>query len=291
MDQGSLLGTLLIIIGLIAVSVLLSQLFRLYVIHAPLGGCQHRTDTRSQTVFRLSRFYVAKRRANYVLSERDVIVFDFQRARPNLFLEIPRGSQWYSVRHMHFTAEMCISIHALSGRWFLGEMRAWNPPVLWGPQRPQQWMDFGHDDPSKNAATAELIGSERTLQLYHTIASVVQDAEVYFSLCTTPLWVHGVYFLLRLIPSAQNWMVQRVLWIQLRMIFYRNDFWESHGACYIFRWLYWMNPPQWVLEFEAWSEFCISRIVQGLNYWLGRTLFGMSDSYREYVLVDDSRAK
>jgi hypothetical protein len=42
-------------------------------------------------------------------------------------------------------------------------------------------MDFGHDAPDRNAATAILIGSEQTRRLYHTIASMVQDVEVYFA--------------------------------------------------------------------------------------------------------------
>ncbi|RHZ67878.1 hypothetical protein CDV55_107512 [Aspergillus turcosus] len=284
--------TTFIIVGSLIASSLLGWLFRLHIIHALLGGCQHRTNTRSQAVFQLSRFYVANRKANVILSERDVIIFDFQQAAPNLFLEIPSGSRWHSVRHAHLTKESCISIQALSGRWFLGSMRAWNPPVLWGPQGVQQWMDFGHDDPDGNAATAKLIGSEQTQRLYHTIASVVQDAEAYFALCTTPIWIRTVYWFAGLISQhVRDWIVQRVLWIQLRMIFYQNDFLESHGACYIFRRVYWVNPPRWVPEFEAWSEFAIARIVLWWNYWLGRTLFGMSADYPEYAMVKGSHTK
>jgi hypothetical protein len=279
--------TTFIIVGSLIASSLLGRLFRLHIIHALLGGCKHRTNTHSQAVFQLSRFYVANRKANHILSEQDVIIFDFQQAAPDLFLEIPSGSQWYSVRHAHLTKEACISIQVLSGRWFVNGMQAWRP-VLWGPQLVKQWMSFGYDDPEGNAATAKLIGSEQTRRLYHTIASVVQDAEVYFALCTTPIWIRAVYWFAGLISRhAQNWIVQRVLWIQLRMIFHQNDFLESHGACYIFRQYYWMNPPRWVPEFEAWSEFAIARIVLVWNYWLGRTLFGMSADYPEYAMEED----
>jgi hypothetical protein len=115
-----------IIVGFLIASSLLGRLFRLYIIHALLGWCQHRTNTRSQAVFQLSRFYVANRKANLILSEQDVIIFDFQQAAPNTFLEIPSGSAWHSVLHAHLTKESCISIQALPGRWFISTMLTWS---------------------------------------------------------------------------------------------------------------------------------------------------------------------
>lgn len=43
-------------------------------------------------------------------------------------------------------------------------MRAWKTPVLWGAQGLRQRMDFGHDDPDGNAATAVLnwVGANTT---------------------------------------------------------------------------------------------------------------------------------
>lgn len=85
--------TTFIIVGFLIASSLLGRLFRLHIVHALLGGCQHRTNTRSQAVFQLSRFYVASRKVNFFLSNQDVIIFDFQQAAPNIFLEIPSGSR------------------------------------------------------------------------------------------------------------------------------------------------------------------------------------------------------
>jgi hypothetical protein len=61
--------TTFIIVGFTIASSLLSRLFRLHIIHT-LGWCQHRTNTRSQAVFQLSRFYVANRKANFILPKR-----------------------------------------------------------------------------------------------------------------------------------------------------------------------------------------------------------------------------
>jgi hypothetical protein len=184
---------------------------------------------------------------------------------------------------------MCISFETLSGCWDIGSARFGRPGV-WGPQRPKTWIRFGKDPTGTQPATAKILGSERTRQLYHTLCSVVQDAEVYFSLCSTPLWVRVSYSMASRIPAVKEWMIQKVLWIQVRTILYKNDFWEDHGTCWIFRRFYWMNPPAWVGEFERWSQFAISRVVLGLNYWLGSMTFGMSASYEEYKLVD-SRTK
>jgi hypothetical protein len=68
-----------------------------------------------------------------------VAIFDFHRAAPNVFIEIPSGSRWYDVTQTHHTAEACISIRTLSGCWFIGSMLA-GQPVLWGPQLPDSWM-------------------------------------------------------------------------------------------------------------------------------------------------------
>jgi hypothetical protein len=250
------------------------------------GGCKRRTNTQHQMRFTLSRFYVAEKKVNYTLTDKDVVTFDFKLSEPNIFLEIPEGSRWGSLFHAHVTEEMCISFETLSGCWNFGSAR-FGQPGEWA-QRPKSWIRFGKDPAGTQPATSKMLGSERTRQLYHTLCSVVQDAEVYFSLCSTPLWVRVSYSMASRIPAVKEWMIQKVLWIQVRTILYKNDFWEDHGTCWIFRRFYWMNAPRWVGEFEEWSQFAISRVVLGLNYWLGSMTFGMSASYEEYKIVDSS---
>ncbi|OAQ59537.1 hypothetical protein VFPPC_03771 [Pochonia chlamydosporia 170] len=272
-----------------AVGFMVSPLGHLHFIHSLSGGCRRRTTTSSQAVFTLSRYYV-KRNANYVLSERDIIIFDFHRAAPNVFIEVPTGSRWYSVPQTHHTVEACISIRTRSGVWFIGSMIA-GQPVLWGPELPDHWMYFAGNHRGISPSTAEIIGSKQSCELYHTIASVEQDAEAFFSLCTTPLWVRLLYTAAGLFPLARAWLVHKILWIQLRMIFYKNDYWESHGACYFFRWFYWMWAPQWVQDFEDWSEFAISYAVQWSSYWTGRLLLGMREFYPEYAMDTELEQK
>lgn len=73
--------------------------------------------------------------------------------------------------------------------------------------------------------SARLTTSERGRQFYHVVASVVQDADVYFSLCSTSGWVRGLYLLAGWIHATwfKEWMVRGVLWVQLRTVFYEND--------------------------------------------------------------------
>jgi hypothetical protein len=273
-------------VAVIVVVTLLSKLLARHAIHSRLwGGCKRRTNTQNQMRFTLSRFYVAKPKAHYTLTNKDVVTFDFKLSKPNIFLEIPEGSKWYSVYHTHFTEEMCISLETLSGYWEIGSA-SFHRPGVWGPLPPKIWTGFGKGFPGTRPATAKILGSEGTRQLYHTLCSVVQDAEVYFSLCSTPLWVRVSYSMASRIPALKEWMVMKVLWIQVRTIFHKNDFWEDHGTCWFFRRFYWMNPPAWVTEFESWSQFAASRVVLSLNYWLGSMTFGMSASYEEYKIVD-----
>lgn len=288
--QHMLRFAMIIVLFLAAISAtILSKLLNLHTVHSRLWGCKQRTNTQHRTRFNLSRFYVAHKNVNYVLSRKDVVTFDFKLAEPDIFIEIPQESQWASPYHTHITRKMCVSLDTLSGRWYIGGS-SWPRRELWGPQLPEFWISFGKDLTSSQPATAKLLGSERTRQLYHIICSSVEDAEVYFSLCSTPLWVRVLYVLTNRTPSLREWMIHKCLWIQLRTTFHKYDFCEDHGTCWILRQFYWMNVPEWVKEFERWSQFAISRVVLSLNYWIGSIALGMRPSYEEYKLVD-SQAK
>lgn len=264
---------------------ILSKLLSLHAVHSRLWHCKQRTNTQHQTRFNLTRFYVAHKNVNYVLSKKDVVVFDFKLAQPNIFIEIPQESTWYSVSHAHNTREMCVSFETVTGRWRFASSDYAHPGAKWGPQLPKYWIVFGRE-PSSDPATAKLLGSERTRQFYHIICSSVEDAELYFSLCSTHVWVQVLYRLASRIPSLKEWMIYKLLWIQLRTTFYEYDLLEDHGTCWFLRNFYWMNAPVWVKEFERWSQFAISGVVLRLNHWVGTKTLGMRASYEEYKLVD-----
>ena len=181
---------------------------------------------------------------------------------------------------------MRISIQVLSGHWDIATADV-HHPGLWDNLIVGHYNSFGnnsHTDP-KHGATGIIICTEKTRQMYHTIASAILDADRYFSLCETPLWLQLLYAVTRLCPPVRNWLVQKVVWIQIRAIFYKNELWEDHGYIPItYLWL--MNPPRWTREFENWSQLLVSMAYSLVNDCIAEAVFGMSGSYPEYGIVD-----
>lgn len=153
-------------------------------------------------------------------------------------------------------------------------------------QLPRRFLSWGSND-------REIVQSARVTadaQLYHTLCSVIQDAELYFSLCTTPLWIRVLYTALGWIPYygnvAREGLIGLALYIQLRVIFYKNDCWTDQGTVRI-DWYYW-TAPEWVWKFQGWSTVVISQATLSLLYWLGRFMLGMRESYNKYNVLFDS---
>lgn len=190
------MSALLLIAAATLLLLLLSLRLGHHAVHPRGQRCHRRTNTQHQTHFTLARYYVAHRRVAYRLSAKDVITFDFQAAAPDVLLEIPAGSGWYSVQHAHRTDEMCWSLSPLAGAWSVGSAVIHHPGGSW-PQRPGAWSAVGKEPPYTAPARGllEMRGLGVQRQLHHTICSTEQDAERYFSLCTTPLVLRLLYAL------------------------------------------------------------------------------------------------
>lgn len=98
---------------------------------------------------------------------------------------------------------MCRDVEILGGTWYV-EPTVWHyiPGLeLVFPERPGDWRSMGrpfHPDGRRGydeAACVRLSGSEDARQVYHVLASAIQDAELYFSLCPTPVWIRALYWL------------------------------------------------------------------------------------------------
>jgi hypothetical protein len=62
------------------------------------------------------------------------------------------------------------------------------------------------------------------MAFYRQVCNVIQDAEVYLSLPSTPLWLRLCYTSLKYIPRVREWLARGMLWVQLRVIYYKNDY-------------------------------------------------------------------
>jgi hypothetical protein len=248
--------------------------------------CAHRTNTSYQSRFeRLQRFWTPTRSVARLPNETDVVTFDLSEARNgSLIIEIPPKSGWYTLHHTHTQSDGCSDITTLSGRWFVGSA-TWATPGPAPPEKPGHWTSMGKLDPNDDAATARLSGTVASRDLDHLLCSLVQDAEVYFRLCTTPAWIRALHAVTRSEPRLREMLVRRLLWVQIRATLHVHEFIEDHGTITIFRWINPWSPPSWVHRFEERMRFVKSRAISGFNYWLSRNVLGMSIRYKEYVPI------
>ncbi|KAH8817182.1 hypothetical protein F5884DRAFT_853608 [Xylogone sp. PMI_703] len=250
--------------------------------------CIKRSDTRRQDVFDLLRPYP--------------VSIDFSKGNQQSFdVTIPAQSQWSSVRIFHLDTANCVAVKTLSGRswvmWENIERGSGSTMANAGyslSQYPRQYLTWGSQErsieQSLRVTTAAAPDNNINVQLYRTLCSVVQDAQLYFSLCSTPLWIRLLYAALGLIPyygrAAKERLILIMLYVQLRVIFYKNDCWTDQGQIRI-DWYWWTAPP-WVWKFQAWTTIVISQGTLRLLYGIGRVILGMKESYTEYNVLPNS---
>jgi hypothetical protein len=133
-----------------------------------------------------------------------------------------------------------------------------------------------------------VLPSAKNAETFHrNICSAVLDANVYPSLDSTPFWLRWIFGVISVILGVRHWLIAKLLWIQIRMIYYSHDFWSYEGQISI-SWLWdgWYFPalaPQWVRTLEWKSGDIFSRMVLRMCSWIGRYLLGMRGEYDEYT--------
>ncbi len=266
------------------------RLFQFHAVHSLFVSCTSRTDTRHQTRFEnLERFFIPSRALPASKWPR-LVTFEFEEDGNGILVHVPDGSYWGTPTVRHHAQGMCREIYIVSGEWSVGQFMA-VAPIRGPPERPNSWqgiyMRFGPPRLPNGPSEVRRFGSEEAQQLDHMIVSAVQDAQLYFSLCSTPLWLSLVYAASNaLSPRAADTLARRILWVQIRTMFFCHDTWEYRGRCMIFR-IFWpfLNEPDWVRRFELWSEEYASRQFLRLNYWLGYGFLGMKPEYSGYKMT------
>ncbi|KAJ6784432.1 hypothetical protein PWT90_07069 [Aphanocladium album] len=269
---------------------------RFHTVHSRFLTCATRTDTRLQTHFpNLRRFRIPHRNARTDRLPAPIVSFVFEPGA-SVLVAVPFRSGWFSLRVYHRTQEMCRQMECVSGTWFAGSTQSSRHGVI-SAERPLQWHSFSpgetrryRQDPFgydvvEETSRLRLSGSEKAWLLDHQLVSAVQDAELYFNLCSTPMILRLLYMVLRLVwARAADWLAFRVLWVQLRAMSYRGDTYEYQGRFTLFRMCYLFAPPSWVVELEDLSEHWLSTQVLRSSHWVGTRLLGMECEYEEYKL-------
>jgi hypothetical protein len=249
----------------------------------------HRTNTRNQTIFHLQR--------------PASVIFDFSTlSTTGLKVTIPPHSLWKSGWYWHKTLPFCEIFESLSGNYFVEEkgVYAWGGGTSTGSGhsvyrlQPDDMILWYRNPHHAEAADHDMVyalkGSEDIMAFYRQVCGVNQDAEIYFSLPSTPLSLRGFYASLRYIPyigpRMRAWLLKKMLWIQQRVVYYKNDYNTYEGRIdYTLPWrgrIGFPRPPKKWIDKELKSVVTISRLVQGLCFWVRTRILGMREKYAEY---------
>jgi len=139
------------------------------------------------------------------------------------------------------------------------------------------WAKIGKD------SAAARLRLTADANFYHTLCSATQDADRYFSLCSTPLWLRVLFYSTYVVPfgsKIRERMIKSALWYQLRVIYRENDTWTFEGSLPMDSIYIW--PPEWAERLQFESQFVISKMVVKGASWIGRNVLGMKDKYLEY---------
>jgi hypothetical protein len=188
-------------------------------IHSKFWRCQQRTDTRKQTFFNLSPRYP--------------VTYDFTVQSPHIEIRALPYGHWRSDELSHDTVDACARLKVLEGGWHLqsrpgGSRTCYDGCVA--VQQPQSFMSWAKISKESAAASLRLTADA---SFYHTLCSATQDADRYFSLCSTPLWLRVPFYSTYVVPfgsKIRERMIKSALWYQLRVIYCENDTWTYEGS-------------------------------------------------------------
>jgi hypothetical protein len=213
--------------------------------------CRPRKNTTRQAIFDLTHG-----------THPGFVSYDFQSLAPSIVVTVPRSSNWYSLLHYHEKPKNSASLLVLSGPWSIGTTichagcETSESPFSYTSWGPYWYGDF--------RATSASLSYKAPVPFYRTMCSVMQDADVYFKLCETPLWLRTMYISTYLNPLLGSWlrerMIKTALWFQLQVVYETNDFWPYVWEIPFTAW-YLLDPPQWAIDWRERSKYVISEGV------------------------------
>ena len=221
----------------------------------------------------------------------DSATFDFSTPN-NIRITIPRSSTWRAKSHWHSPGEEnCLLLHVEAGEMQVGyhkEPRTGGAVIGAGDYKfkPGYWTTWSRKQTRNEELIIRLVVRDEGLQ--RNICSALLDAEKFPHLNTTPYWLRGIFAALRPLSAARRWMVRKMCYVQLQVIFYEHQHWEYHGGINALSWWQWTHPfdvgrhPAWTVSLQYRSQKFFSKFVQGLYYRVGTHLFGMRGDYPEY---------
>lgn len=223
----------------------------------------------------------------------------------HIHIIIPANSQWRFPLHWHTeeNSTSCHKVTCLKGKLivtfappplnFSGSVDL--PPGQAYEFKPGYHNTFGSLHKEEESWTS-LEAEAQQISLLRNVCGAILDAQLYPSLASTPYWIRLVYWLMRLFPSAQQYLTAKLLWVQIQMMRSAHNYYVDHGKINV-PLLWWfahlpaydLTPPKWTYEIMYWSLTAISKTVQRTCYWTGRLFMGMKAEYAEYASAPGHR--
>lgn len=227
----------------------------------------------------------------FVLPPPSSAVFDF--STPNhIRITIPKDSVWGVSSHWHSPEkENCRLLHTESGEFQVSYHRQPRTGgLLLGAGdyefKPEYWSAWSRKQNSSTDTIVTLVVENEAIE--RNVCSAMLDAEIFPYLASTPFWLRGISTALKLLPIARKWLLRKMCYMQLQVIYREHGHWEYHGGINALRWWQCTHPfdvgqnPDWTVSVKYRSQKLFSRLVQGYYHAMGTTMLGMRGDYPEY---------
>ncbi len=246
-----------------------------------------RTNTAALTALRLPRPACAN--------------FDFSR-KHHTRICIPQGSSWHSETHWHDHRSSCDVLECTEGRLKVSysfESYSGGSSAL--PQGTHHSFHEGErttwSSERRHKDLVVILVANETF--YRNMCSAILDANRFPVLSSTPLWLRVLFKLLTLWPSAYQWLLSGLLWVQLQAIKHAHGYYTLHGTIRLVKLWQWTHPfdtvlpPKWLTKLQWQSQCILSKVTESACFWIGKCL-GMRGQYPEdtpqYAYDEDGKA-
>ncbi|EFR05329.1 hypothetical protein MGYG_08340 [Nannizzia gypsea CBS 118893] len=249
-----------------------------------------RSNTTSMTSFTLPD-----------LHKQAAAIFDFTSDGDSIRVTVPINSTWNYWEHwLNPHSFICDEVTSVSGRGFV-EIYYFDDPsssrglhlrsgesMSFGPRSSSTWRR-AYSTRDQEDFVANLKGDR---SFHRNVCSAIIDRDRMAFLSSTPILLRQMLAFLGLFQFSRPFrecILDLMLAIQLRAIFYANGFWIHHPTIPFFWWWEWRQiwgeprVPEWAYEFRWKMLKVITYTVQGICYWVGRLFLGMKGSYPEYT--------
>ena len=124
---------------------------------------------------------------------------------------------------------------------------------------------------------------------YRNVCSAILDAPLYPEFAATPFLVRRLFAALAVVaPGLRVRLLAACLWVQLRVMYYANDYWTYQGRLPITvfwdGWPFGPHAPLWAQRLQWNSMLLFSRVVLAACFWVGTLVLGMKPEYAEYTV-------